>query len=93
MWMRHHWQFKDHFNQSLGAGAAKQALAVFGHRVLAEGEGWVLGEIDGGLVLAQAMPIGDGNQIHVMVVAATENEASLVACDQVAQHIEGAQTL
>jgi hypothetical protein len=93
MWMRHDWQFKGGYNAGLAAGAAEQGLGQLGFRVAAKGDGWVLGEINGGLILTQAMGIGDGGDSHVMVVAATENEAALTACNQLADLIRGARTL
>jgi hypothetical protein len=37
------------------------------------------------------MGIGNGGDSHVMVVAATENEAALVACNQIADFIRAAR--
>lgn len=93
MWMRHNWQFKGGYNAKLAAGAAEQGLGQLGLRVVGKGEGWVLGELDGGLILTQAMGIGDGGDSHVIVVAAAENEPALAACDQLAEKIRGARTL
>jgi hypothetical protein len=93
MWMRHQWQFKGGYNPKLAAGAAKQGLGQLGIGIAAQGDDWVLGEISDGLVLMQAMPIGDGSDSHVMVVAAAENEPSLAVCDRLSEHIRGARTL
>ena len=90
MWMRHDWQFKGGYNAGLAAGVAEQGLGRFGFRVLGKGDGWVLGEINGGLILTQAMGVGDGGSSHVMVVAASDNEGSLAACNQLSDHIRSA---
>jgi len=93
MWMRHQWQFKGGYNPRLAAGAAKQGLGQLGIQVAAQGDDWVLGQLSDGLLLMQAMPIGDGGDSHVVVVAAAENEPSIAACDQLSDHIRGARTL
>ena len=85
MWMRHNWQRKG-FGPHLAAGTAERGFGEMGVRVAGRGDGWVLGEKGGALVLVQAMPISN-EESHVMVVAAANDEASVALCDQVADYV------
>ncbi len=86
--MRHNWQLKN-FGAHLAAGTGEQAFPQHGVAVAGRGDGWVLGQHGGALVLVQAMPISS-DQSHVIVVVASPDQAALALCDQVAEHIRRA---